>query len=376
MIWGVIFYTSRGNNAPIETHNIKPHLPECCIPSTCSRNGNQNETTQKLHSHVRTDVDQSFSSSGATKQKNCVILEGGFLWAAAASVVHRVCRAGRESKAEHGKEFLGHQGDLCGVKASSNTESGGSLDRTQGVAGGSRPSSAANSNPPHRPQTKRGNPPPRKGTGGSRSVSTYYSSSVGSSTAATAGGGGVSGTTANHRILRGVGGGRPNGATTGAAGVNERTDNDSEGEGDGQQSGRDEKGAAEQDNQQPKQTKEEENKVEETTTPLSKEAAFLKAAEVTEGGQGAMLFSEFVEALTRLCLTRYGARAAPRAPGSAPSVATSGANGFGVGLRKTNTTLKYLFAARSFAPGRNQNVRGSTAVRLSLRTKPRTSICE
>lgn len=40
--------------------------------------------------------------------------------------------------------------------------------------------------------------------------------------------------------------------------------------------------------------------------PLTKEAAFLRAAEDTDGGQGAMLFPEFVEALTRLCFARYG----------------------------------------------------------------------
>lgn len=40
---------------------------------------------------------------------------------------------------------------------------------------------------------------------------------------------------------------------------------------------------------------------------MSKEAAFLHVAEDTDGGEGgAMLFPEFVEALTRLCLARYG----------------------------------------------------------------------
>lgn len=40
---------------------------------------------------------------------------------------------------------------------------------------------------------------------------------------------------------------------------------------------------------------------------MSKEAAFLHVAEDTDGGEGGpMLFPEFVEALARLCLARYG----------------------------------------------------------------------
>lgn len=67
---------------------------------------------------------------------------------------------------------------------------------------------------------------------------------------------------------------------------------------------------------------------------LSKEAAFLRAAEDTDGGEGSMLFPEFVEALTRLCLARYGPLD-PRAPAAVSSAGAKGATGGSRGMRGT-----------------------------------------
>lgn len=286
----------------------------------------------------------------ALKQKNCVILDGEFLWTAAAGVVHRVCRIGRESKTARGKQVLGHRDDLVGDvnRSSDNAEGDGKRsNRTQGVAEGSRPSPAATN--PHRPRSRRGNPTPRrKGKDDNGSVSTNYSG----------------GTVANTH-LRGVSGDASIGKRPETATIDERTVTSNDGqEGDGErQAGQDEKWTTRgQDKRQAKQHEGTRTTTEEaTTTPLSKEAAFLKATEVTEGGQGAMLFSEFVEAVTRLCLTRYGAWAAPRGGGPAPPSTTSKTNGFRVGLRKQKTGLNgSAFAARSSSSGRSQNVRGST----------------
>lgn len=293
------------------------------------------------------------STRVALKQKNCVVLDGRFSWTAAASVVHRVCRIGRESKTAYGKQVLGRQGDLSAVNTSSDTAESGKRrrKRTKGVAGGSRSSPAATSSPtPHRPPPKRGNPTPRrKGRGDSSRVSANDRG----------------GTTESTRLRR-VNRDRSSGTPTETKTIDESTVTAGERqEGDGQrQPWRDEQETGGQGNQQ---AKEEDGETEETTTtPLSKEAAFLKVAEVTEGGQGAMLFSEFVEALTRLCLKRYGARAAPRAGGPAPPPSTtSRMGGFGVGLRKTNIALKFSAnSARSISPGRSQNVRGPTQQQL------------
>lgn len=102
---------------------------------------------------------------------------------------------------------------------------------------------------------------------------------------------------------------------------------------------------------------------------LSKEAAFLKAAEDTQGGQGAMLFSEFVEALTRLCLARYGPRAtqgkaaassAASGTAAAPGRAGGGGRKIGVGGRRTNISLKkkkMSFGVKTATRARSQNVR-------------------
>lgn len=119
--------------------------------------------------------------------------------------------------------------------------------------------------------------------------------------------------------------------------------------------------------------------------PLSKEAAFLKVAEDTDGGQGAMLFSEFVEALTRLCLARYIPRAAARtqrlgtaaAASGAPSdtataaafAKTGGGRKIGVGGRKTTTTSRISLAARPVARGRSPNVRRCSNFAVGCRHK-------
>lgn len=68
------------------------------------------------------------------------------------------------------------------------------------------------------------------------------------------------------------------------------------------------------------------------TEPITKEAAFLRVGEDTEGGQGAMLFPEFVEALTRLCLARYG----PLAP-QTPTAASAAKKGGGTVARGRKT---------------------------------------
>lgn len=91
---------------------------------------------------------------------------------------------------------------------------------------------------------------------------------------------------------------------------------------------------------------------------LGKEAAFLKAAEDTEGGQGAMLFSEFVEALARLCLVRYGPRVAARTSRVAVALGkVAGRKKLGVGGRRTVTAQKMSFVAKSVARGRRPHVR-------------------
>lgn len=82
---------------------------------------------------------------------------------------------------------------------------------------------------------------------------------------------------------------------------------------------------------------------------LSKDAAFLKADEDTEGGRGAMLFTEFVEALTRLCLKRYGPRAGARGGG--------GAAPLGVGWKSSSATWRSSFEPKHLAR-RSLNVRG------------------
>ena len=86
-----------------------------------------------------------------------------------------------------------------------------------------------------------------------------------------------------------------------------------------------------------------------TTTPLSKEAAFLLATEDTEGGQGPMIFPEFVEALARLCLERY-APLSPWTPAATrPPLAAKGREKHPVDSRGMLLDCK----GRSLARGRN-----------------------
>lgn len=233
------------------------------------------------------------------KQKNCAVLEGRFGWEAAARAVHQVCRRGRDAKKAYGEEMFGHRAGRGDAESPPKREETFSLK--QGVAG----SFVGN---PRRPQANRGKQAPRRVAGNGHDDE----------------------------------GGRKR-----PQGDEARKDEEEE--------------AQEIQPEQPEQSNEADG--EEKPIELSKEAAFLKAAEDTEGGQGTMLFPEFVEAITRICLARYGPRAAPRHQGSAaPNVAKTGkgaANG-GAGWRKANFGSGLKFRAKPFARGRNTSVRGVT----------------
>lgn len=113
--------------------------------------------------------------------------------------------------------------------------------------------------------------------------------------------------------------------------------------------------------QQNEHPKEGQQAVEVEERALSKEAAFLKAAEDTDGGQGAMLFPEFVESLTRLCLARYGPRS-PRTLAAVGAGATGGGGGGGGGGANGGGRRRRIGGRKTFTQGENISPRGSAKV--------------
>lgn len=305
-------------------------------------------------------VDPPCSHRMAQQQSNCAILKGQFFWAAAASVVHRVCRVGRGLKAACSKEMLGVRGGQC-------DEGVGIGNQRHGTASGPQPPANRGA---HRPQAKRGRHcPVRKSRrdDNRRDAITDHSSSDVSRTAAAA--------AATNRPRR-IDGDTLTGANTETGDARKTTDiTHTRGYGgEGQQTKKIEQqpGAGNPQDGPPEQAEGPgaEEKADRENPPratLSKEGAFLKATEVTEGGQGAMLFSEFVEALTRLCLARYGPRATARAQGLGASSSTSGTAAaraktgggkkLGVVGRRTDTALRITFAGKPLVRGRSPNVR-------------------
>lgn len=258
-----------------------------------------------------TSADRRFFSPPAApeKQKNCAVLEGRFGWEEAARAVHQVCRSGREAKKLYSEEIL--RGRAIHGDANYPPKTRQATRRKQGVAG---PSVGG----PRRPQAERGKYAPRK-----------------------------------DRV-------RPSSAKVARNKDDDKDDpvplHDGEGRRDKAGEGRE-------------KTPEEPDEAygEQRPAELSKEAAFLKVAEVTEGGQGAMLFPEFVEAITRMCLARYGPWAAPRNQGSvAPSVVKTGKGPAcgGVGWRRTS---ELRFGAEPFARRRKGLVRGTAGTICSRR---------
>lgn len=289
------------------------------------------------------------------------MLEGRFSWAAGASVIHRVTRVGRNRKTARSLEILGRPGAHGGVDTSPKTENsdGGASERN--ATRRCRPSSAIGRNP-RRPETKRGGQAPRKGRGGHRSGE---SPTNGGRAVAAAEVSGLSGAAMGDHV-RGDGSDQKGGAATAtAAGTTSKSGNNTSGcyAGRNQQ---DEMGKLHEMPEKPTQDGQGGGKGEETES-LSKEAAFLKVTGDTEGGQGAMLFPEFVEALTRLCLKRYAPWAAPRNQGPGPSASSpasaaaaariSGVANGGAGWKKSGIGLPLPLRAKSFARGRNVNVR-------------------
>lgn len=290
------------------------------------------------------------------------MLEGRFSWAAGASVIHRVTRVGRNRKTARSLEILGCPGAHGGVDTSPKTENS---DRAASARNTRRcrPSSAASGNP-RRPQTKRGEQAPRKGRGGHRSGESPANSGR---AVAAAEASGLSGEAMGDHV-RGDGSDQSGGAAAAAAtGTTSKSGNNTSDcqAGVNQQN---EIGKLHEMPKKPAQDGQGGGKDEEPES-LSKEAAFLKVTGDTEGGQGGMLFPEFVEALTRLCLKRYAPWVAPRNQGPGPSASSSAsaaaaaaarisgvANGC-AGWKKNGIGLPLPLRAKSFARGRNVNVR-------------------
>ncbi len=296
------------------------------------------------------------------KQSDCAILEGRFVWAAAAGIVHRVCRIGRNEKTTRSKAMLDH----CATSEDTGRRgrSGGSR-RKRGAVGGSRASSdaAANHRRPNRPAEGRR-------SGGGRQARARRGVGGGRGLAGDADHGADSPERAEASVRpRGSGRDAGGGAGAGTAGVNQSnrdnagSDPAEEG-GGGQPSGREAEGerrpGAQDEQRQPERVGAGVEKDGGQGEPaaeaaaLGKEAAFLKADEDTEGGQGAMLFSEFVEALTRLCLKRYAPRAGSRGGGGAALA--------GVGWKSSSATWTSSFEPKHLAR-RNLNVRGGGAAK-------------
>lgn len=343
---------------------------------------------------VQAGVDPPYSPRMAQQQSTCTVLEGQFSWAATARVVHRVCRVGRDLKTACSKEILGVWGGQCGE--------GGGTGRTRkhGTPEGmSKFSPVANRDPHHPQAAKHGRrlQPARRSrridnTGGRDASTDHNHDHVNHVEAAAA-------VTTTNRPRRRLDGDTNTAETVETADNNPastttRTEGCHEGEEEEQQRPPPEKRSEHEagsgnpaDGKQPEQAEgpeggaageraDKEDKPPPRAT-LSKEAAFLKAAEDTDGGQGAMLFSEFVEALTRLCLARYGPRVTDRraqgvlaAAGSATASGGGGGGGdgaavhgkagaakkLGIGGRKAVTTLKMSFAGKPVARGRTPNV--------------------
>lgn len=352
-----------------------------------------------------------------TQQNNCTLLEGQFSWAAAASVLRRVCRVGRELKTACSREILG-----VGGGGGQGGEGGETRIRKHGAPGGSsQPPPPAKKRDPHRPLAKHGSRrrhPARKNrrrrenrgdgaTAGDRHGDTEPATAVAMAGVVTA---------TNRPRCHEKGGDTDAEAEIADADIPalgaSRTQEGREGEQQQQQQQLPEKKRGEQagtgdkpDGKQPEQVAEKARGKEgdaearagrgdqpppqlpppaaRARALLSKEAALLKAAEDTDGGKGAMLFSEFVEALARLCLARYGPRATDRRAQQGPAAsagpnavaaggvgggggggaatpgkaAAIGAKKLGVGGRKAVTTLKTSFAAEPVARGTTPNVR-------------------
>lgn len=302
------------------------------------------------------------------------MLEGRFSWAAGASVIHRVTRIGRNRKTARSLEILGCPDAHGGVDTSPETEDSDGGASGRNTTRLSRPSSAAGRNP-RRPQTKRGEQAPRKGRGGLRSGE---SPANGGRAVAAAEASGLSGAAMDDHF-RGDGSNQNGGAAMAAAAgsASKSGDNISDCQAGGNH--QNEIGELHEMPKRSAQDRQGGGKDEETES-LSKEAAFLKVAGDTEGGQGGMLFPEFVEALTRLCLKRYAPWAAPRNKGPGPSASSSAsssaaaaarmsgvANG-GAGWKKNGIGLPLPLRAKPFARGRNVNVRYKPRVKLGKRS--------
>ena len=303
------------------------------------------------------------------KKSDCAILEGRFVWAAAVGVVHRVCRVGRESKAAYGKRML----DRGGAGGFSGGGSGrGSRKKKGAGAGGSgsraSPGAAANQGRPNGQKARRGGRPPARRHGGRDDGR----GSAGGGADRGAGGGERAAASGRRRDggRDERGGGAGSGTVAAATGVDQGNKGTGKGTGDSTEDDAGEQpgkagglGAGAKDEQrQPKavgaagaektgEEEEEEEEEEPDATTLSKEAAFLKADEDTEGGQGAMLFSEFVEALTRLCLKRYEPRA-----GAARNGLGGAAAPLGIGWKSASASWRNSFAPKHLAR-RSLNVR-------------------
>ncbi|CAB1099083.1 unnamed protein product [Ectocarpus sp. CCAP 1310/34] len=271
-----------------------------------------------LGTHGERALVEKLSMSGAQFLDfvdNCEVLEGRFSWAAGASVIHRVTREGRNRKTARSIEILGCPGAHGGVDTSPKTKNSDMEVSGRNTTRRCRPSSAASGNP-RRPQTKRGEQAPHKGRGGHRSGESPTKGGVAAAEAS-----GQSGAAMGDRV-RGDGSDKSGGAAAAAAtGTTSKSRNNTS----DCQAGVNQQNEIGKLHEMPKKPAQDGlgggEDIE--TESLSKEAAFLKVTGDTEGGQGGMLFPEFVEALTRLCLKRYAPWVAPRNQGPGPSASSS-----------------------------------------------------